>query len=287
MSGVVPPVAVPASRGLPELRNPFCFVRACWRHRSLALRLARRRVEAQYRGSVLGIAWAVLQPLLMLAVYTFVFSSVLNAHWSGKGDAPSGFALNVFAGMVLFGVFSRGANDGPNLLLNHASLLKQVVFPAEVLSMASVGAALFDLVIGLVLWMLFFVIDQGVPPPATIAALPVVLLPLLLLSLGASWLLSSLGVFLRDLAHVTSLATTALYFLSPIFYPASRVPAEFMAWYGANPFVGLLEAARHLMLQGAWPVWSELAIVTGIAWLFAWFAYAWFMRTRHSFADVL
>jgi lipopolysaccharide transport system permease protein len=286
MSGAVRPVATPVSRALPELRNPFCFVLAFWRHRSLALRLARRRVEAQYRGSMLGLAWAVLQPLLLLSVYTFVFSSVLQARWDHGGDASAGFALNAFAGMVLFGLFSRAANDGANLLLNHASLLKQVVFPAEVLSMASVLAALFDLAIGLVLWILFHGIDQGLPP-ATIWALPVVLLPLLLFSMGISWLLASLGVFMRDLAQVTSLLTTALYFLSPIFYPATRVPAEFAAWYHANPFVGLITAARELMLQGLWPVWSELLILTVVGWLFAWFAYAWFMRTRHSFADVL
>lgn len=286
MSGAVLPAA-PATNGLRrELRNPFCFALACWRHRSLAGRLARRRVEAQYRGSVLGLAWSVLQPLLLLSIYTFVFSSILNAHWKTPGGESTGFALNAFAGMVLFGVFSRAANDGANLLLNHASLLKQVVFPAEVLSMASVLAAHFDLAIGLLLWTLFHLFQLGVPPP-TILALPIVLLPLLLFSLGASWLLASLGVFLRDLAQVTSLVTTALYFLSPIFYPATRVPARFAAVYAWNPFVGLITGARGMMIEAQWPAWPELAVLTLVGWGFAWFSYAWFMRTRHTFADVL
>jgi lipopolysaccharide transport system permease protein len=286
MSGAALPAAPASQSAPPELWNPFCFVIACWRHRSLARRLARRRVEAQYRGSMLGLAWAVLQPLLLLSIYTFVFSSILDARWPQGGAGSAGFALNAFAGMVLFGLFSRAANDGANLLLNHATLLKQVVFPSEVLSMASVAAALFDLTIGLALWTLFHLFGQGLPP-ATILALPVVLLPLLLFSLGASWLLASLGVFLRDLAQVTSLTTTALYFLSPIFYPASRVPPDFAAVYAWNPFVGLITSARELMLHGAWPAWSELAVLTLVGWLFAWSSYAWFMRTRHSFADVL
>lgn len=286
MTGAVLPAAPAANGSHRALRNPFCFVLACWRHRSLAGRLARRRVEAQYRGSMLGLAWAVLQPLLLLSIYTFVFSSVLNAHWTTPDGAPGGFALNAFAGMVLYGVFSQAANTGANLLLNHSQLLKQVVFPAEVLSMASVLAAGFDLAIGLALWTLFHCFQLGVPP-ATILALPLVLLPLLLFSLGASWLLASLGVFLRDLAQLTSLVTTALYFLSPIFYPASRVPAEFAQVYGWNPFVGLITAAREMMIEGRWPAWPELAVLTLVAWGFAWFSYAWFMRTRHTFADVL
>lgn len=285
MSGVVLP-AVPATNGLRrELRNPFCFVLACWRHRALAGRLARRRIEAQYRGSVLGLAWSLLQPLLLLSIYTFVFASVLNAHWK-TATGESGFALNAFAGMVLFGIFSRAANDGANLLLNHASLLKQVVFPAQVLSMASVLAASFDLTIGLSLWTLFHIVQIGVPP-LTMLALPTVLLPLLLFALGASWLLASLGVFLRDLAPLTSLFTTALYFMSPIFYPASRVPERFATYYAWNPFVGLIESARSMMIAGQWPAWQGLTVLTLVGWVFAWFSYAWFMRTRHTFADVL
>lgn len=279
-------LASPASVRSPSLANPFCFAVAFWRHRSLAVRLARRKVEAQYRGSALGLSWAVFQPLFLLGIYTFVFSSVLRARWSVEVEPPAPFALWVFSGMILYGVFSRAANDGSTLLLNHTTFLKQVVFPAEVLTMASVLAALFDLLVGLALWLAFHLLVRGVPP-ASFLALPVVLIPLVMLALGTSWLLSSLGVFLRDLAQITTLATTAFYFLSPIFYPASHVPKAFADVYAWNPFVPLLESSKELMIIGGTPPWAALGAVALFAWAIAWGGYAWFMRTKHSFADVL
>lgn len=275
----------PAARSSPSLWNPFCFAVACWRHRSLALRLARRKIEQEHRGSMLGMAWIVLQPLAFVSVYTFVFSSVLRGRW-GEASDPAAFALYALSGMITYGLFSQSANDGSTLLLRHTTYLKQIVFPAEVLCIASVLGALFHLGVGLLLWTALHALTRGAPP-ATLLALPLVLLPLLGLSLGASWLLASLGVFLRDLAQLTSLATTALLFLSPIFYPASRVPEFLVPYYRWNPFVPLLEAARGLMIEGRGPEWPPLALVSGVAWLIAWLGYAWFMRTKHSFADVL
>lgn len=279
------PLLAETARAHGSLANPFCFALSIWRHRSLAFRLARRRVEAQYRGAALGLFWAVLQPLVLLAIYTFVFSSVLGARW-GEDSDPRAFALHLFSGMVLFQLFARAANDGSTLLLGHATYLKQLIFPAEVLTVASVLAALFDVVVGLALWFCFHAIERGAPPP-TAFAIPLVILPIVLLGLGFSWLLSSLGVFLRDLAHVTALGTTALMFLSPIFYPSDRVPESFRALYEWNPFAHLLEASRALLLDGVTPDWAAVAVVTAVAWAIAWGGYAWFMRTRHSFADVL
>jgi len=270
----------------PSLANPFCFLAAFRRHRALVLSLARRRVEAHYRGAALGMFWAVLQPLVQLSIYTFVFSSVLGARWGPTETNPRAFALHLFSGLVLFQFYNRVANDAPDLMLLHATYLKQVIFPAEVLSMASVLAALFDLVVGLALWLVFYGIERGVPPP-TALALPLVVIPIMLLALGTSWLLASLGVFLRDLAQVTSLATTALMFLSPVFYPLTRVPAAVRGAYDVNPFAHLLDGARQLLFDGTWPDWGPIAVVAVAAWIFAWAAYAWFARTQHTFADVL
>jgi lipopolysaccharide transport system permease protein len=274
-----------APRDAGSLASPFAFAGAVWRHRSLAFRLAKRRIEARYRGAALGLFWAVLEPLLLLAIYTFVFSSVFGARW-GEDAGSGSFALHLFSGLILFQVFQRAVNDAPALLLSHATYLKQVLFPAEALSIASVFAALFDFAVGFVLWLGFHLIERGLPPP-TALAIPVVVVPIVLFALGGSWLLASLGVFLRDLAHVTTLATTALLFLSPIFYPASRVPESFRVVYDANPLAHLLEAARALLLDGASPDWGALAMVSFASLLVAWGGYAWFRRTRHTFADVL
>jgi lipopolysaccharide transport system permease protein len=280
------PVVSPLEVAPPSLANPFCFLAAFWRHRALALSLARRRVEAHYRGAALGMFWAVLQPLLLLSIYTFVFSSVLGARWGPTETNPRAFALHLFSGLVLFQFYASVANDAPNLMLSHATYLKQVIFPAEVLPMASLLAALFDLVVGLALWIGFYGMERGVPPPTALGLLLIVI-PIALLAIATSWLLSSLGVFLRDLAQLTSLAVTALMFLSPIFYPVTRVPAAMRDVYDLNPFAHLLDATRQLLFDGAWPDWGPIAVVAIGAWLFAWGAYAWFMRTRHTFADVL
>jgi lipopolysaccharide transport system permease protein len=274
-----------ARRGEAPAAHPFAFALALWRHRSLALRLARRRIEARYRGAALGLFWAVLEPLAMLTIYTFVFSAVLGARWGEEADSRS-FALHLFSGLILFQLFQRAANEAPSLLLSHSTYLKQLIFPAEALSIASVLAGLFDVVVGLALWLCFHAIERGAPPP-TAFAIPLVIVPIALFALGVSWAFASLGVFLRDLSHVTTLAVTALLFLSPIFYPATRVPEAFRGLYELNPFAHLLEAARAMLLDGTQPDWFAIGVVTLVAWAVAWAGHTWFMRTRHTFADVL
>jgi len=277
--------AASAVRG-PRIAGPFAFVALLHRHRRLILRLARRRIEAQYRGSALGLAWTVLQPLLLLSVYTFAFSVVLGSRWDEQAPGRGDFALLVYSGMLLFGVFARPFGEAPNLVVSSQAYLKQLVFPAEVLAWVSVLAALFEFAVGFALWALFFVALRGAPP-ATWLALPALLVPLVLLALAASWLLSSLGVFLRDLAQVVGLAVTALFFLSPIVYPASRIPASLAPWYRLNPLVDVLEASKQLLFSGTMPAWASLAVLALVAWLAAWLAHLWFLRTKGSFADVL
>ena len=266
--------------------NPLAFLALLRRHRHLILRLAARRIEAQYRGSALGMLWAVLQPLLLLAVYTFAFAFVLGATWSPDQAGKADFALFAFSGMLIFGVFSKPFVEAPNLMVANQTYIKQLVFPAEVLPWASVLVALFDLAVGFALWAMLFVGMRGVPP-VTWTLLPLVVLPAVLLALGASWLLSSLGVFLRDLSQIVSLAATALFFLSPIVYPTSRIPEWLQPIYQINPIVGILEASKDVLFHGTVPNWSRFAVLLLVAWATAWLGHAWFMRTKGSFADVL
>jgi lipopolysaccharide transport system permease protein len=266
--------------------NPFAFLVLARRHRHLILSLAARRIEAQYRGSALGMLWAVLQPLLLLAVYTFAFAFVLGAHWSPDQAGKADFALFAFSGMLLFAVFSKPFSEAPHLIVANQSYIKQLVFPAEVLPWASVIAALFDYAVGFAIWAVLFIGMRGAPP-ATWILMPLVTLPAVLLALGASWLLSSLGVFLRDLSQVVSLAATALFFLSPIVYPASRIPEWLEPYYHANPLVGILEGSKGVLFHGTAPNWGHFGVLLLASWLVAWLGYAWFMRTKSSFADVL
>ena len=259
---------------------------AGWRYRHLILRLAVRRIQAQYRGSLLGMLWAALVPLLMLSVYTFTFSFVFKARWSAEDAGETDFALFVFSGMILYGLFQRVANEAPNLLVSNQICIKQIVFPSEVLSWVSVLASLFDFAVSFAMWVGFYVLERGAPL-ASWLFLPLLLLPILLFALGTTWLLSSLGVFLRDLPQLVGVVTTMLLFLSPIFYPATRIPAWAAPYYHLNPFVGILEAARGSLFFGTPPDGRSLALLTAAGWAVAWLGYAWFMRTKPGFADVL
>jgi len=279
-SASVPPLQAPASL------SPLAFLRSGWSHRRLIGQLARRRIEERYRGSILGRAWALLNPLLLLAVYTFVFSVVFQAKWGLRQGGSVEFALFLFSGLIVYTVFSECVNEAPLLLRRNEIYIKQMVFPVEVLPWVGLTSALFHFAMGFVMLMGLHAWVRGVPP-ATALYLPLVLLPVPLLTLGATWWLSSLGIFLRDLSQVVGLSTTALLFLSPIFYPADRVPEAIRPAYELNPFAPVLEASKDVLFRGVTPDWAPLAGILIGAWLLAWSGYVWFMKTKKSFADVL
>jgi len=266
------------------LPHPLAFLTSGWRHRSLIRRLTLRRIQSSYRGSALGIAWAVLHPLLLLGVYTFVFSVLFRARWETQSRAE--VALLVFAGLIVYSLFARPVNSAPDLMLSHRTYIKQIVFPVEVLAWVSVLAALFDLLVGWGLLLVFLVLAVGPPAPESAAVL-LYLVPLVLLTLGCVWLLSSLGVFLRDISQSVGLFTTALLFLSPIFYPVSRIPEPYASWYAWNPLAVLVEGTRASFFEGTLPNLSSLAGVSVLGWTVAWLGFAWFQRTKRSFADIL
>ena len=266
--------------------NPLSLVLLPWHYRELVLPLARRRILSRYRGSVLGVLWAVLNPLFMLAIYTFIFSVVFQAKWGADPGSRSGFALFLFSGLILYSVFSECVNEAPSLLITNKLYIRQLVFPTEVLAWISVLGSLFHLVVNWMILTLFYSVVIGAPS-FSVLYLPLTAIPIVLLSLGAVWFISSIGIYLRDLGHVVGLLTTALLFLSPIFYPASAVPAAFRAYYSFNPFVHILENSRMVLLHGSPPAWESLIISILGSWLFAWLGYIWFMKAKKGFSDVI
>jgi lipopolysaccharide transport system permease protein len=257
-----------------------------WRNRGLAVALTKREVVGRYRGSFMGILWSFFNPVFMLAVYTFVFSVVFKARWSGGSESRTEFALVLFAGMIVFGLFSECINRAPGLILANVNYVKKVVFPLEILPIVSLGAAAFHLLVSVAVWLIFYLVFFGVPHP-TILLLPVVLLPLVLFTLGLSWMLASLGVYLRDVAQIVGVFTTALLFLSPIFYPVTALPAEYQTLLHLNPLTPVIEQTRQVLVWGKLPDFSFWAgaMVAGSA--VAWLGFAWFQKTRKGFADVL
>ena len=266
--------------------SPLAPIAVAWRYRDLVIPLARRKVSARYRGSVLGMLWAVLSPVILLGIYTFIFSVVLQVKWNLDPGSRDQFALFLFSGMILYSVFADCLNEAPSLMIGNKLYIRQLVFPVEVLPWVSVLSSLFSLGINFLILMTFYGLVLGLPS-LSLLYFPLTALPVVLLTLGAVWFFSSMGVYLRDLGHVVGLLTTALLFLSPIFYPATVVPADYRVYYEMNPFVHILEMSRGVIFQGAPPDgWLLAGCIFG-SWLFAWLGYSWFMATKKGFADVV
>jgi lipopolysaccharide transport system permease protein len=266
--------------------TPREMVASLWRNRSLTQALVNREVVGRYRGSFLGLLWSFFHPLFMLAVYTFVFSIVFQAKWGKGSDSKVEFALVLFAGLIVFNFFAECINRAPSLILGNANYVKKVVFPLEILPWVSIGSALFHGVISLLVWALFYLLIYGLPSPAIIL-LPFTLLPLILLTVGVSWLLASLGVYLRDIAQVTTILTTVLMFLSPIFYPVEAVPENLQFMLVVNPLAPALDQIRGVLMWGTVPDFLSWLIYLILSSLTAWLGFAWFQKSRKGFADVL
>lgn len=266
--------------------TPLEFLRVAFTNRVLIARLTRREIEARYKGSLLGIFWLVLTPLLMLAIYTFVFSVVFQSRWGESTDSKGEFALFLFSGLIIFNLVSECLNRAPGLMLENISYIKKVVFPLEVQAWVALAVALFNAFVSTIILFAFYLVVRGLPPP-TALLFPFVVLPLCIVVLGIIWFLSSLGVFLRDLKPILIVVTTVLMFLCPIFYPVSAVPEGFRRVLFLNPLTVVLEDSKLVLFYGKLPEVFPLLVYLLVAWIIAWFGYSWFMRSKKGFADVV
>ncbi len=266
--------------------TPKEMISSIWRNRHLIMALTKREIIGRYRGSAFGILWSFFNPIFMLVVYTFVFSVVFKARWGGGGESKTEFALVLFAGIIVFNLFSECMNRAPNLILTNANYVKKVVFPLETLTIVTLGAALFHMAVSFIVWLIFYLFLFGFPKP-TILLLPLVLLPLILLTLGLTWFLASLGAYLRDIGQVIGVVTTALLFLSPIFYPISILPEKYQIIIHLNPLTTVIEQTRDTLIWGNTPNIALWVSSLAIGALIAWFGFAWFQKTRKGFSDVL
>lgn len=266
--------------------TPSCL-RSLREHRSLLWRLTQREVIGRYRGSILGWSWSLLNPLLMLGVYTFVFSTVFKARWPDLQQVgPLGFAINLFAGLIVFGLFSECVSRAPTLILSQPSYVTKVVFPLEVLSGVAVGAATFHACTSLVVLAGFELIATGTMP-VTALWLPLVWMPLILGCLALCWLLSALGVFLRDLPQLVSVSLSMLMFLSAVFYPISALPERWQPLLLANPLVIIIEQTRQVLVRGQQPSARYLLIGMPVALFCCELCFRLFQKARRGFADVI
>ena len=259
---------------------------SAWRNRRLIFQMTKREIVGRYRGSVLGVFWSFLNPLIMLMVYTVVFSTVFKAKWGVGSDSRTEFALLLFIGMIIHGVLAETLNNSPLLILKNISYVKKVVFPLEILPLIEMGSILFHSIISVFVWgLLYIVLNHSLHWTAVF--LPIIFIPLILFSLGVSWFFASMGVYIRDLRQLTGVLTTILLFMSPIFYPASILPEPYRTFLYMNPLTFVIEQARDVLMWGNLPNWSGLGVALLVSSLVAWFGFVLFQKTRQGFADVI
>jgi lipopolysaccharide transport system permease protein len=266
---------------------PFGGIATAWRKRDLVLQLVKRDVLGRYRGSMLGVGWSLVHPIGMLAVYTFVFAFVFRMRWEGAaGDSKLDFAVILFCGMIVFTIFAESFTRSPALIINQPAFVKKVVFPLELLPVVTVLAALIHAAISFVVLIALIVAVRGAPA-VTGLLVPLVLLPYVLFCLGIAWLLSALGVYLRDIGQVAQVLVAALMFLSPLFYPVSALPEALRPFFLLNPLTFPIEETRAALLLGRAPDATALAAYTAFAVATMWGGFAVFQRARRGFADVI
>jgi lipopolysaccharide transport system permease protein len=266
--------------------SPREMIASVWRNRSLLATLVKREVIGRYRGSLLGVLWSFFHPVLMLGVYTFVFGVAFRARWNTGSDSKAEFAIVLFAGLLVFNLFAECVNRAPTMILGNVNYVKKLIFPLEMLPWITMGSALFHALISFAVWLAFYVALFGLPH-ATVWLAPLVIAPLVVLTMGVCWFLAALGVYLRDVSQVVGIATTTLMFLSPIFYPASALPESYRWLLMLNPLTPSIEQMRDVLFWGRIPDWRAPLESLLIACVCAWLGFAWFQRTRKGFADVL
>lgn len=277
----------PESPSFASNLNPLTLATHLWAERGLIAQFTRREIEGRYRSSTLGLAWSFINPLALLLVYTFVFGVVLKQRWSGlAADGLAQFGLVLFAGLIAFGIFSECVGRATGLIVSTPNYVKRVVFPLELLPVSVLGSALFHAAISLVVLLVVHLALGGLPR-LTWLLIPVVLLPVVFISLGLLWALASLGVFIRDLSYTVTLVLQILFFATPIFYPAEAIPPSVRAIVLFSPLASVVDGLRAVIFAGNLTGWRSLVASGALGLVTMIVGYAWFMRTRRAFGDVI
>ena len=247
----------------------------------------KRNIAVRYKGSVLGLFWSLAQPLMMLTVYTFVFSVIFKARWGiDNSDSKAAFAIIMFCGMAVFNIFSESVTGSCSLITGNPNYVKKVIFPLEILPIAQVSAAT---VLGFIWFGLLLlgaiIFMKGLA--WTMLLLPLVLIPLILLSCGLSFLAASLSVFFRDIQHLIVVIIQILFFMTPIFYPIQAIPEQYRWVMRINPLASIVEQARTVFLYGKMLDWTMYGTGLLISLAIFQLGLVWFIKTKKGFADVL
>ncbi|WP_244505092.1 ABC transporter permease [Pelagibacterium luteolum] len=258
-------------------------------HIPLIRKLARREFDQRFRGSILGWFWALIAPLAMLTVFSLVFGVIFEARWQRPGtnvESEYGFPLLLFSGLIMFNFFGDQFNRAPSLVLENVSYVKKVVFPLDIIPIVSMLTALATAAISFVAFFAIYIFFHGLPP-VTVLLLPLALLPLAMITMGISYFFASLGVFLRDLKHVTPPLSTAMLFMSSVFYDPASLPESYRWIISLNPLTPAVNYMRDVVFWGRVPNVLEYTAYLVFAAIVLMLGHLWFQRTQKAFADVI
>ncbi|CAM0999915.1 Transport permease protein [Rhodanobacter sp. Root179] len=262
------------------------MISALVRNRELLWALSKREIAARFKGSYGGLSWYVIQNLLLLALYSFVFGSLFKSRWAQGEHVQGNYTIALFTGLILFNIFAECINRAPTLILSNANYVKKVVFPLEILPVIQLVTAVFNAIIAIFV-LVAMAIFLNAPMHWQGLWIPVIILPLLIMILGLSWFLAALGTYVRDVNQVVALVISATMFLSPLFYQISTLPEKARPYIRLNPLTIPMEEARGALMFGELPDFEVLAVYLGISLVMAALGFVFFQKARKGFPDVL
>lgn len=272
----------PIGRVTHFLSAPFA---QAWHHRDLIVAILRREIRERFKGSVAGWVWAVLAPLLGIAVYTFAFTSAVKLPYD-VGNSRIGYALFIFSGIIVFNFFSEIAFRAPMLLHEYSHFIKQTIFPSDTLAMISTLRATVYSGIALIVMLACELLATGTLP-WTVLLLPLIVLPFLAFLIGVAWVLSALGAFTRDAGYLMITIVPLFMFATPVFYSPTVLPPPIDFWIYANALTGYVEVMRDIVLFGKLPDWRVYLWTLCTSAVTFWFGYWLFDRYRNVIVDVI
>ncbi|MEY2169636.1 MULTISPECIES: ABC transporter permease [unclassified Rhodanobacter] len=271
---------------LSKIPSPLQMFSAFVHHGSLTWEMSKREVLGRYRGATFGLLWTVLNPFIMLTVYSMAFGSIMKSRWPQVNSSHANYTLILYVGLIMHGFFSECFSRAPTLITANPNYVKRIIFPLDILPWPMALSALFHAFMNVIVFVVFSMFMVG-SIPWTIIFLPLVLLPLFILSLGVAWGMASLGVYFRDISQVTAPLATAMLFLSSAIMPLEMVPQSYRFVFEANPLTFIIDQSREVALWGHFPDWFGLALYAAKAIVFTYFFFVWFRLTQKGFADVI
>lgn len=267
----------------------FSAFRFISRNHYLLFALVKRDVTGKYRGSIFGLFWSIVEPMVLLAIYTLVFGGLFQLRLP-YDTSISAYSLYIFSGLLVWLAISDGINRSTTVIIDHVNMVKKVIFPAEILPLQVILSAIIHQLIGLVVLAAgLIILGKGVFWSWLL--FPLLLFPQFLITAGIGWLVASTAVFIRDIRQAVALGTVCWMFLTPIFYPEDLIrtafEGRFAFWLTLNPAAALLHNYRLVFLQGAPPDWLTYLYLTGLGLALFSGGWWWFKKTQKSFADLI